>query len=86
MNTLVDYKLTTTFLPVTLDNASSNASVIEKLTPLLSSYVGSTLMYQRCACHNINFIVKFGLKLLKALLENFRTAISFLNSSNQRTA
>jgi hypothetical protein len=45
-----------------------------------------TLMYQRCACHITNFIIKFGLKLLKALLENFRTAISFLNSSNQRTA
>jgi hypothetical protein len=43
MNALVDYKLTTTFLSVTLDNASSNTSVIEKLTPLLSSYVGSTL-------------------------------------------
>src|SRR6185312_11061752 len=38
------------------------------------------------ACHIINLIVKSGLKRLKPYLEAFRTAISFVNSSNQRIA
>jgi hypothetical protein len=43
------------------------------------------LLHQRCACHIINLIVKSSLKRIKAP-EAFRTAISFLNSSNQRIA
>jgi hypothetical protein len=45
-----------------------------------------SLVHQRCACHIINLIVKYGLKRLKPYLEDFRTAINFLNSSNQRIA
>jgi hypothetical protein len=56
---------------------------MDYLTPSLSSYVGSTLLHQRCACHIINLIVKSGLKRLKMYLEDFRITISFLNSSNQ---
>jgi hypothetical protein len=56
---------------------------MDYLTPSLSSYVDSTLLHQCCACHIINLIVKSGLKCLKMYLEDFRTAISFLNSSNQ---
>jgi hypothetical protein len=40
-------------------------------------------LHQRCACHIINLIVKSALKRLKTYLEDFRTAISFLNASNQ---
>jgi hypothetical protein len=46
--------------------------------------VSSLFMHQRCACHIINMIVKEALEALKPLIETFRTAISFLNSSNQR--
>ena len=79
---LSEYDLITKVLSVTLDNASA----MDYLTPSLSSYVGSTLLHQRCACHIINLIVKSGLKRLKMYLEDFRIAISFLNSSNQRIA
>ena len=85
---------------ITLDNASSNAKAMETLTPMFAGYLGSnpspehldlnkrkyTLVHQRCACHIINLIVKSGLKRLKPYLEDFRTAINFLNSSNQRIA
>jgi hypothetical protein len=80
---LSEYDLITKVLSVTLDNASTNASAMDYLTPSLSSYVGSTLLHQHCACHIINLIVKSCLKRLKMYLEDFRTAISFLNSSNQ---
>jgi hypothetical protein len=75
---LSEYDLTSKVLSVTLDNASD----MDYLTPSLPSYVGSTLLHQRCASHIINLFVKSSLKHLKMYLEDFRTAISFLNSSN----
>ena len=51
--------------------------------PLKVKYL---LVHQRCACHIINLIVEFGLKRFNLYLENFRTAINFLISSNQRIA
>jgi hypothetical protein len=56
------------------------------LTPKFSGYIGSVFLHQRCAYHIINLIVKSSLKHLKPYVEAFRTAISFLNSSNQRIA
>ena len=43
-------------------------------------------LHQRCSCHVINLIVKAGLQHLKAYIDDFRTAITFLNASNQRIA
>ena len=85
---------------VTLDNASANSKAYDILQPVLFGYLGSypapthddphkvkyLLVHQRCACHIINLIVKSGLKRLKPFTEDFRTAINFLNSSNQRIA
>jgi hypothetical protein len=85
---------------VTLDNASSNAFAMAKLIPKFIGYLDPDsepldkdkdkvlhgLLHQRCACHIINLIVKSGLKRVKSYLEPFRTAISYLNSSNQRIA
>ncbi|XP_066358138.1 zinc finger BED domain-containing protein RICESLEEPER 2-like [Miscanthus floridulus] len=85
---------------VTLDNASSNAKAMETLAPMFFRYLGSylaptpsdpnkvkyLLVHQCCACHIINLIVKSGLKRLKPYTKDIRTAINFLNSSNQRIA
>jgi hypothetical protein len=71
---------------------------METLTPLFAGYLGSDpaptpsdpnkrkycLVHQRCAYHIINLIVKSGLKRLKLFIEDFRTAINFLNSSNKK--
>jgi hypothetical protein len=46
--------------------------------------VSTLFKHQRCACHIINLIVKEALNALQPLIETFRTAISFLNSSNLR--
>ena len=85
---------------VSLDNASANSKAFDILQPMLFGYLGSyptptkedphkvkyLLVHQRCACHIINLIVKSGLKRFSPYLEAFRTAINFLNSSNQRIA
>ncbi|CAO2199873.1 unnamed protein product [Urochloa humidicola] len=85
-NVVAEYGLTDKIFSVTLDNASANTKAIEKLSPLLSGYIGSVFLHQRCACHIINLIVKAGLDMFKPMLVAFRSAISFLNSSNQRIA
>jgi hypothetical protein len=56
------------------------------LKPLLFGYLGfATIpLHECCACHIVNLIVKSGLKRGKHYLEDFRTSINFLNSSNQR--
>ena len=84
----------------TLGNASSNAKAMKTLTPMFADYLGPdptpepvdpskrkySLVHQCCACHIINLIIKSGLKRFKPYTEDFRTAINFLNSSNQRIA
>jgi hypothetical protein len=83
---LEEYALTDKVFAVTLDNTSANSNAMKRLSPRLSAYVGELFLHQRSAYHIINLIVKSGLKRLKPYLEAFRTAISFLNSSNQRIA
>jgi hypothetical protein len=46
--------------------------------------LSTIFLHQRCACHIINLIVKSCLTILKQYLDDFRKAINFLNSSNQR--
>jgi hypothetical protein len=86
MTMLEDYGVVNKVFSITLDNASSNSKAMEKLSPLLSGYVGTLFLHQRCACHIINLIVKCGLKRLNPYLDSFRTAIVFLNASNQHIA
>jgi len=85
---------------ITLDNASSNAKATEILTPMFAGYLGAdpspepanpskvnySLVHQCCACYIINLIVKSSLKRFKPYLEDLRSPINFLNSSNQRIA
>ena len=59
------------------DPGESQSDNVSSLTT-----VNSMFLDQRCACHIINLIVKDTLEALKPLIETFRTAISFLNSSN----
>jgi hypothetical protein len=92
-----DYGITDKIFAIVLDNASSNKTVMDVLKPLFSGYIGKLIplpsrneydlsaifLHQRCACHIINLIVKSCLKHLQPYLEDFRTAITFLNYLNQ---
>lgn len=86
MSVLEDYGVANKVFSVTLDNASSNTKAMDRLSSSLSGYVSTLFLHQRCACHIINLIVKCGLKRLEPYLDSFRTAIVFLNASNQRIA
>jgi len=95
-----EYGLIDKVFSITLDNASSNAKAMNTLTSMFAGYLGPdpspepsdpskrkySLVHQRCACHIIKLIVKSSLKRIKSYTEDFRTAINFLNFSNQRIA
>ncbi|WVZ90950.1 hypothetical protein U9M48_037200 [Paspalum notatum var. saurae] len=53
-------------------------------TPSDDDDLSTMFLHQRCCCHVINLGVKAGLDPLKAYIDGFRTAITFLNASNQR--
>jgi hypothetical protein len=80
---VAEYGLTDKIFAVKLDNVVANTKAIENLTPLICGNVGSLCMHQRCACHTINLIVKAALQIFKRFLSSFRSAISFVNTSNQ---
>jgi hypothetical protein len=91
MQVISEYSMSSKVFSITLDNASTNACAMTELVPHLVPYVtcsltAAGLMHQRCACHIINLIVKSRPKRIKDQLEDFRRAISWLNSSNQRIA
>jgi hypothetical protein len=91
LQVISEYNMNSKVFSITFDNASANAFAMTELIPHLvpyvtSSAIASSLLHQRCACHIINLIVKSGLKCIKEKLEDFHTAISWLNSSNQRIA
>jgi hypothetical protein len=65
---------------------SDFVGAIDSLQPKLSGYVGTLFLHQRCACHIINLMVKSALDVIKHYLDDIRSAVSFLNSSNQRIA
>ncbi|WVZ77162.1 hypothetical protein U9M48_025060 [Paspalum notatum var. saurae] len=95
-----DYGITDKIFAIVLGNASSNKTAMDVLKHVFSGYIGSLMpkrarneddlavvfLHQHCACHIINLIIKSCLKRLLPYLEDFRTAITFLNSSNQRIA
>jgi hypothetical protein len=95
-----DYGITNKIFAIVPDNSSSNKIVMDVLKPLFSGYIGnlipmpsrneydlsSIFLHQHYACNTINLIVKSCLKRLQPYLEDFRTAITLLNSLNQRIA
>ncbi|XP_066333587.1 zinc finger BED domain-containing protein RICESLEEPER 2-like [Miscanthus floridulus] len=84
---LAEYGIHNKVFSVTLDNTSANKNAMDKLKSILKEYLGADLfLHQRCACYIINLIVKEALAAVNPLIDNFRTAISFLNSSSQRIA
>lgn len=83
---LEEYDLTNKVFSITSDSASANSKAMDILSPLISGYVGHLLLYQRCACHMINLVAHATFEVLKPYLEDFRSFISFLNSSNQKIA
>jgi hypothetical protein len=72
-----EYGLSHKVFSITLDNVSANTRAMDHLTLFLSGYIGSLLLYQRCACHIINLVVYATFEQLEPYLGDFRTTIYF---------
>jgi hypothetical protein len=88
LNCIQSWNIEHKLFGVTLDNASSNDSMMdllkhhlvkEKLIP-----VEGELLHHRCAGHVINLIVKDGLKFVEPIVDNIRESIKYLRSSTSR--
>ena len=72
---VANFGLTNKIYSVALNNAAANTRVINELSLILSSYVGTLFLHQRCAYHIINLIVKAVLELFKPILSAFRIVV-----------
>ena len=73
-------------ISITLDNATANTKAIKLLSNLVSSYTGGFLLHQHGVCHIINLIVKLGMDVISVYIENIRSAIVYICTSNPRIA
>ena len=71
-------------LSITLDNASANTSSISLFFNNNIPRDGGYFFHQRCACHIINLVVKYGMKVVGDRIDRIRDAFAWINSSNPR--
>ncbi|KAJ1278634.1 hypothetical protein BS78_04G093800 [Paspalum vaginatum] len=83
LEVLNDFKIKDKILSVTLDNASSNTTAIEILSPQIQSYIEGYVVHQRCVRHIINLVVQDGITVFSKYLDNIRAAIRFITSTPQ---
>ena len=82
LGVIQEWELSARIISVTLDNATSNDSMIRGLqTKILCE---ENLMHQRCATHIINLIVQSGARAFHSGIKRIRHAISWINSSTPR--
>lgn len=80
------YNLENRIVSVTLDNALANTRVMEVLSPVLESYVGGYVIHQRCLCDILNIIVQAGMAEMAEPLDNIRSTIGYIFSSEMHVA
>ena len=72
---------------ITLDNFSTNDAMIErilnKITPR-SLISGGKLFHMRCLAHIVNLIVKEGLSIITAAIENIRLSVGYWKATPKR--
>ncbi|CAN6270664.1 unnamed protein product [Urochloa humidicola] len=84
---LVEWNLDEKLSAITLDNCTTNDAV----TPYLLRNIGKhkmlndgKLMHMRCSAHILNLIVKDGLDVLKAAIENIRDSVAYWTATPKR--
>ena len=78
-------------LSITVDNASSNDTAIEKLKKKVKDrpkflLLNGEWLHIRCACHILNLVVTDGLKELAPSIASIRAAVRYVRSSPTRLA
>lgn len=76
MDCNIDTKLST----ITLDNCSTNDSMVHKVKdklPIASLWRDGSLIHMRCCAHILNLIVKEGLEVVKDGIEKVRDSVAY---------
>ena len=84
---LMDWNIDSKISTITLDNCSTNDSMVEKVKPkLLSNFLirEGALLHMRCAAHIRNLIVKDGLAVIKDGLVKIRESCAFWLATPRR--
>ena len=72
---------------ITVDNCSTNDSMIGKIKEKLSVDFllnDGSLLHMRCAAHILNLIVRIGLDVIKHAIDNVRDSVVFWTTSPKK--
>ena len=87
MNCLLDWNIDRKVSTLTLDNCSTNNSMIDMLLCRLSPsslIMHGCLFHMRCAAHILNLIVKSGLDVIDTGIERIRDSVAFWTATPKR--
>jgi hypothetical protein len=84
---LVEWNLDEKLSAITLDNCTTNDTVIRYLLRNIGRHKllnDEKLMHMRCSAHILNLIVKDGLDELKDAIENIRDSVAYWTATPKR--
>ncbi|KAK2665887.1 hypothetical protein Ddye_004461 [Dipteronia dyeriana] len=87
MNSFLDWNVDRKLSTLTLDNCSTNNSIIDILLGRLSPsslIMNGRLFHMRCAVHILNLIVKCGLDVIEFGIERIRDSVAFWTAIPKR--
>ena len=86
-NCMIDWNVDSKVSTITLDNCSTNDSMIDKIRQkLMLPYLmlNGSMLHMRCSAHILNLIVKDGLSLLKDGIERIRDSVVYWSATPKR--
>ncbi|GJX81683.1 zinc finger BED domain-containing protein RICESLEEPER 2-like protein [Tanacetum coccineum] len=87
MDALMEWNVDTKLSTITVDNCTTNDSLIGKIKDKLQLnkliHDGSHI-HMRCSAHILNLIVKIGLNVIKVAIENIRESVSYWTATPKR--
>lgn len=87
INCLMDWNIDQNLSTLTLDNCSTNDSLVNLLLNKLYSntlWMDGTFLHMRCCDHILNLIVKDGLEVIFEAIEKVRESVAFWSATPKR--
>ncbi|CAJ2637459.1 unnamed protein product [Trifolium pratense] len=87
VETLLQWNIDSKLCTITVDNCSTNDSMIKKIKnklPLESLISDGSLLHMRCCAHILNLTVQDGLQVIKDGAEKIRDSVGFWSATGKR--
>ena len=88
IDTIVEWNIDRKLSTVTVDNCSTNDSMLQKIEEKLSGehlVMEGKLLHMRCSAHILNLIVKDGLEVIGKAIDNIRDSVGYWKATAKRT-